>query len=125
MLATDLSTKMVEGANRRIQDCCFGNVQARVLDAMTMEGVEEESMDVVTFVGLLETIPDLPRLFRNMAAVLKPGGIVAGTTSNGNCPWYGLRALLHRGKLMPAPAITSPAASCMRSRPPPASGRRG
>src|SRR5262249_27303553 len=53
---------------------------------------------VMYSVGLLEIIADFHRLFAEAHRVLKPGGVVAGVTSNGDCPWYRLRRLLEGGE---------------------------
>jgi hypothetical protein len=49
-------------------------------------------------IGLLETITDFDRLFGAVHRVLKPGGIVAGITSNGDCPWYIVRRWVEGGE---------------------------
>jgi SAM-dependent methyltransferase len=98
VLATDLSPGMVDGIARRIREEGLANVRTQVLDALDMHEIADASLDLIFFVGLLETIPDNARLFREFARVLKPNGCIVGTTSNGNCPWYALRKRLRGGE---------------------------
>lgn len=98
VLATDLSPKMVEGIRQRVQHQGLLNVQQQVLDAMDMNEITDGSVALVFFVGLLETIPNLELLFKEMARVLMPGGRIVGSTSNGSCPWYALRKRLRGGE---------------------------
>ena len=67
-------------------------------DACNLSEIASESVDVVYSVGLLETVADFDRLFAESYRVLRPGGFVAGVTSNGDCPWYSLRRRLEDGE---------------------------
>ena len=98
LIASDVSSGMLAVLERRRTQLGFTNVSILQADASDLSAVESASMDVVYSVGLLEVIADFDRLFVEAHRVLKPGGTVAGITSNGDCPWYRLRRLLEGGE---------------------------
>jgi ubiquinone/menaquinone biosynthesis C-methylase UbiE len=98
VIATDLSEGMLAVFARRLRLLGLPNVTLMQQDACELAGIGPESVDVVYSVGLLETITDFDRLFAAVHRVLKPGGIVAGITSNGDCPWYAVRRRLEGGE---------------------------
>jgi len=97
LIASDLSDGMLAVFARRISQLGLTNVELMRQDACDLSKIANESVDVVYSVGLLETVADLDRLFAESYRVLRPGGFVAGITSNGDCPWYSLRNLLEGG----------------------------
>lgn len=98
LIATDVSRGMLAVLERRIEQLGLTNVVILQQDACDLRAIETASLDVVYSVGLLEIIADFHRLFAEAHRVLKPGGVVAGVTSNGDCPWYRLRRLLEGGE---------------------------
>jgi ubiquinone/menaquinone biosynthesis C-methylase UbiE len=98
LIASDVSGGMLAVLERRRTRLGVTNVSILQADASDLSAVESASMDVVYSVGLLEVIADFDRLFVEAHRVLKPGGTVAGITSNGDCPWYRLRRLLEGGE---------------------------
>jgi SAM-dependent methyltransferase len=98
LIASDLSAGMLAVLARRVERLGFSNVTPLRQDAGDLRDVPSESVDVVYSVGLLETVSDLDRLFAESHRVLRAGGLLAGITSNGDCPWYRLRARLEGGE---------------------------
>jgi ubiquinone/menaquinone biosynthesis C-methylase UbiE len=98
VIATDLSEGMLAVFARRLQALGLPNVTLMQQDACELSGIASESIDVVYSIGLLETIADFDRLFVAIHRVLKPRGIVAGISSNGECPWYAVRRSIQRGE---------------------------
>lgn len=91
LVAVDVSEKMLAVCARRLAAAPIANVTLMQEDACELRTIAPASVDFVYSVGLLETIPDLDRLFTAIHRVLKPNGIVAAITSNGYCPWYIVR----------------------------------
>lgn len=98
LVAVDVSEGMLAVFARRIEALKIKNVVLLLDDAYALSKVADGSIDTVYSIGLLETIADLERMFRAIHRVLKPGGIVAGITSNGACPWYTLRRWVQGGE---------------------------
>jgi SAM-dependent methyltransferase/uncharacterized membrane protein YbhN (UPF0104 family) len=98
VIATDFSEGMLAIFARRLRALGLNNVTLFRQDACTLSGIAPESVDVVYSIGLLETIADFDQLFITIHRVLKPGGIVAGITSNGHCPWYAMRRWVQGGE---------------------------
>ena len=98
LIAADVSRGMLAVLERRIEQLGLTNVVILQQDACDLRAIQSASVDVVYSVGLLEIIADFHRLFAEAHRVLKPGGVVAGVTSNGDCPWYRLRRLLEGGE---------------------------
>jgi ubiquinone/menaquinone biosynthesis C-methylase UbiE len=98
LIATDLSDGMLTVFARRISQLGLTNVALMRQDACNLSEIASESVDVVYSVGLLETVADFDRLFAESHRVLRPGGFVAGVTSNGDCPWYNLRRKFEGGE---------------------------
>jgi ubiquinone/menaquinone biosynthesis C-methylase UbiE len=98
VIATDLSEGMLAVFARRLRTLGMSNVTLMQQDACELAGIAPESVDVVYSIGLLETINDFDRLFGAVHRVLKPQGIVAGITSNGDCPWYAAKRWIEGGE---------------------------
>jgi ubiquinone/menaquinone biosynthesis C-methylase UbiE len=97
LVATDLSEGMLAVFSRRLAELGISNVTLVRQDACDLSAIDTASFDVVYSVGLLQTVPDLARLFAETYRVLRPGGLVAGISSNGDCPWYSIRNRIERG----------------------------
>jgi ubiquinone/menaquinone biosynthesis C-methylase UbiE len=98
LIATDLSDGMLAVFARRLAQLRLTNVTLLRQDACDLREIATGSLDVVYSVGLLETVADFDRVFAESYRVLRPGGFVAGITSNGDCPWYSLRRKLEGGE---------------------------
>lgn len=98
LIATDWSVGMLAVFARRLIKLGLTNVTLMQEDACELTGITPQNLDVVYSIGLLETIADFDRLFGAVRRVLKPGGIVAGITSNGDCPWYIVRRWVEGGE---------------------------
>jgi ubiquinone/menaquinone biosynthesis C-methylase UbiE len=98
LIATDVSDGMLAVFGRRIRQLGVTNVTLLQQDACDLREIATASVDVVYSVGLLETVANFDRLFAESHRVLRPGGFVAGITSNGDCPWYRLRTKLEGGE---------------------------
>ena len=96
VIATDVSEGMLAVFARRLRALGLSNVTLMQQDACELSGIAADSIDVVYSIGLLETIADFDRLFGAIHRVLKPRGIVAGISSNGECPWYAVRRWIQR-----------------------------
>jgi ubiquinone/menaquinone biosynthesis C-methylase UbiE len=94
LIAVDVSEGMLAVCARRVAAGGLGNVSIVQEDACELRSIDTATVDIVYSIGLLETVPDLDRLFTAIHRVLKPNGIVAAITSNGNCPWYFVRRWL-------------------------------
>ena len=94
LIAVDVSEGMLAMCARRVAAGAIGNVLLMQEDACELRSIATATVDMVYSIGLLETVPDLDRLFTAIHRVLKPNGIVAAITSNGNCPWYSVRRWL-------------------------------
>jgi ubiquinone/menaquinone biosynthesis C-methylase UbiE len=98
VIATDVSEGMLAVFAQRLRALGLSNVTLMQQDACELTAIAAESIDVVYSIGLLETIADFDRLFGAIHRVLKPRGIVAGISSNGECPWYAVRRWIQRGE---------------------------
>jgi ubiquinone/menaquinone biosynthesis C-methylase UbiE len=98
VIATDLSEGMLAVFARRLSALGLPNVTLMQQDACELTGIAPESIDVVYSIGLLETIADFDQLFGAVHRVLKPRGMVAGISSNGECPWYAVRRWIEEGE---------------------------
>ena len=98
VIATDLSEGMLAVFARRLRSLGLSNVTLMQQDACELAGIASESIDVVYSIGLLETIADFDRLFAATHRVLKPQGMVAGISSNGDCPWYAAKRWVEGGE---------------------------
>ena len=98
VIATDLSEGMLAVFARRLQALGLPNVTLMQQDACELSSIAPESVDVVYSIGLLEVIADFDRLFGAIHRVLKPRGIVAGISSNGECPWYFVKRWIQGGE---------------------------
>jgi ubiquinone/menaquinone biosynthesis C-methylase UbiE len=98
LIATDLSDGMLAVFACRIAQLGVTNVTLLRQDACDLCEIATASVDVIYSVGLIETVVDFDRLFAESHRVLRPGGFVVGITSNGDCPWYGLRRKLQGGE---------------------------
>jgi ubiquinone/menaquinone biosynthesis C-methylase UbiE len=77
VLATDISSNILEFASAAAQEEGLTNVDTRVMDGEELEELEEESFDaVICRVGLIY-FPDQQRALKGMLRALKPGGKIA------------------------------------------------
>ncbi len=77
VLATDISSNILDFASQAARREGLGNVQTRVMDGESLEELEEESFDaVISRVGLIY-FPDQHKALSGMRRALKPGGRIA------------------------------------------------
>lgn len=95
----DISEKMIEKVDQRVPAALKSNVTL-INDSFELVS-DDESYDIVICVGVIAHVPDVSRLWRKIATVLKPGGLlVVETTPNpyplGNLlrPYYYVRRKL-------------------------------
>ena len=73
VLGVDFSEGMIEAARKRPAP----NIEYRLGDATSLEGISENSFDAATIAYGARNIPDLDALFSEMARPVGPGGRVA------------------------------------------------
>jgi ubiquinone/menaquinone biosynthesis C-methylase UbiE len=77
VLATDISSNILEFASAAAQEEGLTNVETRVMDGEELQELKEESFDaVISRVGLIY-FPDQQRALTGMLRALKPGGRLA------------------------------------------------
>jgi ubiquinone/menaquinone biosynthesis C-methylase UbiE len=77
VLATDISSNILEFASEAAQEQGLTNVETRVMDGEELEELEEGTFDaVISRVGLIY-FPDRQRALTGMLRALKPGGKIA------------------------------------------------
>jgi ubiquinone/menaquinone biosynthesis C-methylase UbiE len=77
VLATDISSNILQFASQAARQEGIGHVQTRVMDGESLEELEEESFDaVISRVGLIY-FPDQHKALSGMLRALKPGGRIA------------------------------------------------
>ena len=75
----DTSKKMVQIARKNAKSAGAGNASFEHADLEAMN-LETESVDVLFALSVLPFIEDLPATFKEIARVLKPGGILVSNT---------------------------------------------
>jgi len=76
VLATDISSNILEYAKQMVQQAGLNNVETKVMDGENLT-LEDETFDaVISRVGLIY-FPDQQKALKEMLRVLKPGGKVA------------------------------------------------
>ena len=77
VLATDISSNILEYAKQMAQQAGLNNIETKVMDGENLT-LEDETFDaVISRVGLIY-FPDQQKALKEMLRVLKPGGKVAG-----------------------------------------------
>ena len=77
VLATDISSNILQFASETARQEGLGNVETRVMDGESLEELEEESFDaVISRVGLIY-FPDQQKALTGMRRALRPGGRIA------------------------------------------------
>jgi SAM-dependent methyltransferase len=77
VLATDISSNILQFASETARQEGLGNVETRVMDGESLEELEEESFDaVISRVGLIY-FPDQQKALTGMRRALKPGARIA------------------------------------------------
>ncbi len=88
-IGTDLSSSMISEADtlrERHPNC--KSIRFAVDPAEQLSTIESGQIDTVLCVGALEHMPDKPKVLRQIARVLKPGGEFICLTPNGAYCWY-------------------------------------
>lgn len=77
VLATDISSNILEFAAESAREAGLANIETRVIDGESLEEVEEGSFDaVISRIGLIY-FPDQQKALSGMRRALRPGGKVA------------------------------------------------
>ena len=77
VLATDISSNILDFASEDARQKGLGNVETRVMDGESLEELEQESFDaVISRVGLIY-FPDQHKALSGMLHTLRPGGRIA------------------------------------------------
>lgn len=79
VLGTDLSAAMLKVAADKLADNHFDDMAAFVLMSADQLHVESSAFDVVTCMEALEFLPSRERTLREIARVLRPGGLLLTT----------------------------------------------
>jgi SAM-dependent methyltransferase len=110
VLATDISSKILDFAAQNARAAGFANVETKVLDGENLD-VPEASFDaVISRVGLIY-FPDQPRALAGMKRALKPGGRVAAivySTAENNKFFSIPVSIIRRRANLPAPLPGQP-----------------
>jgi SAM-dependent methyltransferase len=77
VIATDVASDMLAGCERRARAAGVTNLEVREADMHDLRGIEDASVDAVTFGFALMFSPDPVRVMKEIARVLVPGGRVA------------------------------------------------
>ncbi len=90
-VGADFDERLLEDARRRIKDERLANVRVQLGDALKLAEFEDAAFDVVCCQTLLANVPDPDLAVRQMARVLKRGGVFLAVEQ-----WDpGVRALLN------------------------------
>jgi SAM-dependent methyltransferase len=112
VLATDISSNILERAALEARRAGLGNVETRVMDGERLD-VEEASFDaVISRLGFI-SFPDRQAALRGMWRALKPGGAIAGvvySTPEKNELFSIPVGIIRRRAQLPAPAPDQPGA---------------
>jgi len=84
----DFSPGMLDVAREKAKSSGITNLRFVVDDAEQLKTVEDGSIDVIFFVGLLEHLLDPQSFLTSALRVLKDGGQLVGFTPNAISPWY-------------------------------------
>ena len=107
VLATDISTSMLEVAAESARQAGLNNVDTRVMDAQRLD-LEPDAFDAAVSRNCLMLIPDYQRALTEIRRVLKPGGRFAAIvfSTPERCPYLSIphAIVLRVGRLAsPAP----------------------
>lgn len=88
-VAVDFSTAMIDVVRKRVAARSIASsVEAVVDSAETLSRFPDSSIDSVCSVGAIEHIPRKSDVFASVARVLRPGGVFACLTMNGEYLWH-------------------------------------
>lgn len=93
VVAVDGSRQMLFELEKKLNHFRLTNVQTLQSNVTELVNVNDESVDVVMFFGLIEHILEVNTFLSEIKRVLKPGGCVIGVMPNAACPWYSIRNL--------------------------------
>ena len=80
VVCSDLAPSMLSLAAKRASDQGLANVTTMILDLADLGAIDAGSQDVVTANFALQNAPDLQKTLLEIRRVLKPGGVLVGTT---------------------------------------------
>ena len=76
VIAADVSQGMIDSVTTRISDGGWENVEARLLDAQNLEGIEDASLSHVLSTFMVCFTPDPEKVVAEMLRVTRPGGVL-------------------------------------------------
>lgn len=91
IIAIDGSSEMLKQLDKKIQSLNLNNVKCMKANVINITDIHESFADCIYFFGLIEHVVDHERFVKELARVLKTGGVVIGVTPNGKSPWYKFR----------------------------------
>jgi len=111
MLATDISSNILEFAEEAVRNEGLNNVETRVLDGESLEELEEGSFDaVISRIGLIY-FPDQQKALSRMHRALRPGGKIAAivySTAENNKFFSVPVSIIRRRAQLPPPLSGQP-----------------
>jgi SAM-dependent methyltransferase len=110
VLATDISSRILEFAAHNAREAGYANVETKVLDGENLDVTEASFDAVISRVGLIY-FPDQQRALAGMRRALKPGGRVAAIvygTAEGNKFFSIPVSIIRRRADLPAPLSGQP-----------------
>ncbi len=84
-IGIDFSSQMIQAAHKRSNE---PNLSFRQDDAIYLDTIEDNTMNVVICSGSLEHMVDQRAVLQQVYRVLKPGGRISFLTPNGEYIWY-------------------------------------
>ena len=79
ILATDISTRMIEISNEKLVDSDIDNVTFK-LSSIDDLNIEDESLDAVLALSILHLVEDKDQVIAKIYKMLKPGGVIISST---------------------------------------------
>jgi SAM-dependent methyltransferase len=107
VLATDISSNILEFASEAARQAGLNNVETRVMDGESLEELEEGSFDaVISRVGLIY-FPDQQKALAGMHRALKPGGRIASVvySTAENNKFFSIPVSIIRGRAQLPPPL--------------------
>ena len=95
VLATDISTKLLDYASKSAKDRGYNHVETRIMDAGNLD-LENNHFDSIICRNGLMLLPDISKVLSEIYRVLKPGGRLAAMVFSipEKNPWISLPAMI-------------------------------
>ncbi|MHA2091427.1 MAG: class I SAM-dependent methyltransferase [Candidatus Kariarchaeaceae archaeon] len=104
VLATDISTKLLDYASKSAKDLGYDHLETRLMDAGKLE-LEDDSFNAVICRNGLMLLPNLPKVLSEIFRVLKPGGKLSAMVFSlpERNPWISVPAMIAMKKAQRQP----------------------